>query len=193
MNVPPDTRVRILQVALDEFLSHGIKKTSMDEVAARAGLTRVTIYRYFSDKRSLARAAFLQIVELLEAVCQEIESDPPSDPETVLDQIAVGLGKLSRGDLPAGLSELELLYPEVAAEFHTARVAAIRRIFERLLEQARRQGRLRAELNPLIVQTYFLTSVVNVLAHPDLVAAGLSSAEIFATVKSIFLHGILKE
>ncbi len=79
----------------------------------------------------------------------------------------------------------------MAQEFHAARVEAIRQIFDLLLAQVRQQGRLREGLDPAVLRTYFIASVVNVLEHPDLTALGLSPAEIYATVKAIFLHGIL--
>ena len=41
-----NTRDRILRAGLDLFLQQGIRKTSIDDVADRAGVTRVTVYRH---------------------------------------------------------------------------------------------------------------------------------------------------
>lgn len=187
----PDTQSKILRAALNAFLARGIKRTSVEEVAADAGMTRVTVYRYFSDKEALVRAAFMQIVVVLQAVCREMGESPGASPDFYLDRIVGKLAELGRGDLPAGLSELKRLYPHIAAEFHAARLAAIGQIFDVLLAQARQRGILRQELNLAVMQAYFASAVVNVLEDPELVALGLPPAEIFATVKTIFLHGIL--
>ena len=61
------TGKRILDTALELLLEQGIRKTSMDEVAERAGVTRVTIYRHFRDKKELVRAVFLRIADGIEA------------------------------------------------------------------------------------------------------------------------------
>lgn len=41
--------------ALDLFKSHGIKKITVREIAARAGVSPVTIYKYFGSKQDLVR------------------------------------------------------------------------------------------------------------------------------------------
>lgn len=193
MSTPPDAPARLVAAALQLFLVQGIKKTSMDEVAAQAGLTRITAYRYFADRQDLVRAAFWQIVAALEQTLAEIEAAGEGSIEAHLATLVERLSGLGRGDLPSRLEELARLYPDLHAEFHQARRAAIQGIFEHLFSAAERQGRLRPGLNRAVVQAYFSTAVVNVLADPQLVASGLAPAEIFATVQAIFLHGILSE
>jgi AcrR family transcriptional regulator len=46
---------RILDAALAEFRDHGLRRTSMDNVARRAGIARATIYRRFPNKAELMR------------------------------------------------------------------------------------------------------------------------------------------
>jgi hypothetical protein len=58
---------------------------------------------------------------------------------------------------------------------------------------AKEQGILREGLNQEVIQVYFMESVINLIENPQLVSRNLSSTEIFATVKSIFLYGILKK
>lgn len=193
MSTPPDAPARLVAAALQLFLAQGIKKTSMDEVAAQAGLTRITAYRYFADRQDLVRAAFWQIVAALEQTLAEIEAAGEGSIEAHLATLIERLSGLGRGDLPTRLEELARLYPDLHAEFHQARRTAIQGIFEQLFSAAERQGRLRAGLNRAVVQAYFSTAVVNVLADPQLVASGLAPAEIFETVQAIFLHGILSE
>ena len=46
-------RRAILEAAAELFLGHGYLGTTMDEVAARAGVSKQTVYKHFEDKRSL--------------------------------------------------------------------------------------------------------------------------------------------
>ena len=46
------TADRILAAALELFAQQGVKKTDLEAVAP-AGVTRVTVYRYFGDKQGL--------------------------------------------------------------------------------------------------------------------------------------------
>ena len=54
--VEDSTRTRILEAALQCFKQLGIDKTSLIDVARTAGLSRGTVYRYFSDRQSLIDA-----------------------------------------------------------------------------------------------------------------------------------------
>ncbi len=52
----PDTATAILDAALAETLAHGIRRTSMADIARRSGLSRQTVYRYWPDATSLFAA-----------------------------------------------------------------------------------------------------------------------------------------
>jgi len=49
----PNTRERLEQAALDLFTEHGYDRTTVAEIAERAGLTKRTFFRYFADKREV--------------------------------------------------------------------------------------------------------------------------------------------
>jgi TetR/AcrR family transcriptional regulator of autoinduction and epiphytic fitness len=51
---------RVLAVALEVFGRYGFRKTSMDEVARSAGISRQGLYLYFASKEALFRAAVQQ-------------------------------------------------------------------------------------------------------------------------------------
>src|SRR5438445_3557202 len=50
------TRARIVQAANSLFYSEGIRRVSLDEVAAKAGLTKRTLYYHFKSKDDLVAA-----------------------------------------------------------------------------------------------------------------------------------------
>ncbi|OZE93178.1 TetR family transcriptional regulator [Rhodococcus sp. 14-2686-1-2] len=87
-----DVRSAILTAAETCFERFGIAKTTMEDVARAADLSRATVYRYFADRESLiiesvARRARLNMVaarkfiarwptieeKLLEGICQNVE------------------------------------------------------------------------------------------------------------------------
>src|SRR6266851_5620653 len=51
---------RVLAVALEVFGRYGFRKTSMDEVARSADISRQGLYLYFASKEALFRAAIGQ-------------------------------------------------------------------------------------------------------------------------------------
>ena len=52
----PKKQVEVLNVASDYFLSHGYKGTSINAMARDSGISKESIYRYFSSKKQLFEA-----------------------------------------------------------------------------------------------------------------------------------------
>ena len=49
----PDARTRLQEAALALYRERGYEQTTVAEIAARAGLTKRTFFRYFADKREV--------------------------------------------------------------------------------------------------------------------------------------------
>jgi AcrR family transcriptional regulator len=49
----PDARGRLERAAMELYREHGFDQTTVEEIAARAGLTERTFFRYFADKREV--------------------------------------------------------------------------------------------------------------------------------------------
>lgn len=50
----------IVDAALEEFLTYGLRRTTVDVVARRAGVSRATLYRRFKDKDALVQAVLVR-------------------------------------------------------------------------------------------------------------------------------------
>ncbi len=55
----PDGDARILEAALEQLALTGVRKTSTDDIARRAGVNRATLYRRLGTKEQVVQAAFL--------------------------------------------------------------------------------------------------------------------------------------
>ncbi|HEY5273795.1 MAG TPA: TetR family transcriptional regulator [Acidimicrobiales bacterium] len=61
----PDSRGRLEQAALALYDERGFESTTVAEIAARAGLTERTFFRYFADKREVLFGGASALQELL--------------------------------------------------------------------------------------------------------------------------------
>jgi AcrR family transcriptional regulator len=75
---PRDTKERIMEAALAEFGARGFAEASIDDVAARAGVTKGAVYYYFTDKADLARDLQKLLADRLAAEAMEA-IDPAAD------------------------------------------------------------------------------------------------------------------
>lgn len=77
------TDVAILEAALEQFALTGIRRTSADDVARRAGVNRATLYRRFGSREQLLAAAYLheagRVLEELTARVPEVPDAPEAD------------------------------------------------------------------------------------------------------------------
>lgn len=60
-------RVHILDAAEALFLSNGIEKTNMSEIATAAGINRVSLYRYFPDRDHIAFELAVRMMQRISA------------------------------------------------------------------------------------------------------------------------------
>lgn len=69
---------QVLDAALALFIESGLRRTTMDDVAGKAGIGRATIYRRFGDKDQLVQAVILrecqQQLALIEQRLKGVES-----------------------------------------------------------------------------------------------------------------------
>lgn len=66
-----DTATHILDAAYTLFLEFGLRKTTMEDVAKRANMGRITVYRHYADKPTLFQAVVMR--ECFRSM-QEVES-----------------------------------------------------------------------------------------------------------------------
>ena len=191
MDTENNTLDRIVLAALRLFMAQGIKRTSIEEIAREAGVTRVTIYRYCADKRELVRAAFLRSETVFRYALRALEDCPDADPTDILNQIGQSIAALPTGDLPARLEEMERLYPDVYATFQQARLETQGELFSRLFDLSDQRGILRPGLNRDVARAIMWEILVHVLRSSKLTSLGLSNLDLFNAVSDIILHGII--
>lgn len=54
------TRTRLLDAAYEQFCRMGVQRSSMEDVAKRAGMSRITVYRRFATKDALVEQVILR-------------------------------------------------------------------------------------------------------------------------------------
>jgi AcrR family transcriptional regulator len=116
-----DQRVRLLiDAAMDEFLSKGFRRGSIENIARATGIGKATIYRHFTDKNGLFQAAVTAEIERLET--------PPFDfqaraaPATVLFDFALQAIDLFFRDRSLTLHRMIIesaqVFPDLARAVH---------------------------------------------------------------------------
>ena len=93
---PDDARTRLAAAAVDLYLEQGYDRTTVAQVAARAGVTERTYFRHFPDKREVLVAGQEVLSHLL---AEGIAQAPPG--ASALEAVAAGLERASSAMGPA--------------------------------------------------------------------------------------------
>jgi len=185
------TAEKIALAALKVILDRGIKRSSLTDVAFEAGVTRVTIYRYFGDKQGLVRAVCRRVGEIFQRVAAGEPQDTFAQIDDRLNRLGMELGCLPQGNLLTRFEEIHRLYPECYEEFRATKQDALDQFFQQALAAAAREHTLRDGINLAVVKAMFGTSV-GLIENPSLIASNVPLTEICSTVTEVFRHGMLK-
>jgi len=83
-----ETRQQILDAAEQVFLRQGVARTSLQEIAQVAGLTRGAVYWHFENKAALFQAMMDRVIMPCEGAIAELEAAPEQDTLNVLSRLA---------------------------------------------------------------------------------------------------------
>lgn len=121
---PPadETSRRILDGALEAAAASGIKHLTIDEVARRAGVGRVTVYRKFGDRQRLIEALGVREAQRCIAILDEATTPEQPLEEQVAEGFVAGLRMLREHPLLSRLVEHE---PDVLLDALTNPRAAL--------------------------------------------------------------------
>ena len=156
----------IMAAALDLFVERGFAATKLDDVAARAGVSKGTLYLYFSSKEELFKAVIQQgILPVLEHG-EEMLAQHSGDTASLLRDLinnwweVVGSTKLA-GILKLIVSEAGN-FPEVARYFHDNVSQGIDELLGKVLQMGIEKG----EFRPVDIE-----SAIDAIAAPILMRA----------------------
>jgi AcrR family transcriptional regulator len=149
----------ITAAALEVFAEKGFAATRLEDIAARAGVSKGTVYLYFESKEALFKAAvetaMMPAVEAAEALAGDI-SRPAAD---LLREFMFGwwqmVGSTALGALPKLLVAEAGNFPELARWFHDSLISRGHRAMTRIIEQGIAAGDFRPVPAPLAARIVF--------------------------------------
>lgn len=119
----PDARQRILGAALELLGTHGMTALSMDEVAARASVSRANLYRLFPGKQALF-VGVIHAFSPLDAVSRLVSAMSDEPPEVVMPELARTVYRVVAGPHAPRIGLLRTLFFEVSSLSPDADAAA---------------------------------------------------------------------
>lgn len=139
-------RETLLAVAFDEFSQHGFAGTRIDEIARKAGVGRVSIYRNYDDKAGLFRAAARERTgQLADRLHHFLNAGPPSRERlrelvSIIYQAFTAPGLLGTTRLVVAEAER---FPDVCNDLWETEMGAVSAPIVQFIRQAQQHGAMR--------------------------------------------------
>lgn len=171
----------IVEAAISVFLESGFSGTSVDKIAEKAGLSKVTVYNHFKDKKELFE-------KVMEIHCQNLAKN--SSPLELGEHFSVqeNLRKLSESIVKGLLTESSISlmrvvifetgqFPELGKSIWAGGLPMLDN-FARYLEEETKRGRLKIK-NPILAARQFFGMIKENLVWPLLMGLELNTTPQF--------------
>ncbi|GAA2423980.1 TetR/AcrR family transcriptional regulator [Streptomyces pulveraceus] len=142
---------RILDAAREQFTTFGLRRSTVDDVAKRARVSRVTVYRRIGNKDSLVSACLLREYRRFVVEVDEAVAALPTTQDRLVEGFAAVLRHIREHPLIGGLLRLEpeTMLPFLTLESGPAFLAIRAYLADRLRDARRAEGRPASDPTPV--------------------------------------------
>ena len=165
------TTSRILDAALKQFETWGLRRSTVEDVARTAGVSRVTVYRRFGNKEGLAEAVLLREETRFFGELYAAVHEIPSPVDRLVEGFTFALAFLRRHTL---LNRLLSIEPDEILPYLTIHAGAPLASARRFL--AMDLGQVMPEDDAEMVGELLARTLLSFLLTPDTVA-GLKTSD----------------
>jgi AcrR family transcriptional regulator len=180
-------RAAILSAARDLFFARGIKDVSVNEIAQKARVSPVTVFKYFGDKKSLSREVVLEYIqETVDQYTQLLARDIPF-PELMRETLRQKTESISLMEL--AVTSAAWSDPAMQQLIHHVYTCQTVPIYLKFIEIGKRDGAIDASIPDQVIVDFF-TALVPIIQDPGYPNKG---RDYFLGFLKLLFNGLLKE
>jgi len=164
-----DTKNKILKGAESIFMKVGVKSTTMDDVSRELGISKKTLYQYFSDKSDLVKQTVDHTFSCEEAYFSHLHAERKNPIDEVLC-IVKRVNQTMRHVNPMTINDLKKYYHDSWKRFDQHKRSFIAKMVKSNLENGKAEGYYRSDLNTEIICRLYVEIIgltVNNELFPD--------------------------
>ena len=172
----------LLTAALEVFTERGFAGARLDDIAARAGVSKGTLYLYYANKEELFKATVREHVLPSVAAAEDLARTEGVSASQLLEWLLRGWFERLGDDKVSAIPKLIISearnFPELARFYDTEVVSRFRKAHRMILERGVATGEFRAlpieeammiMAAPMMLMTMWRHSILPHLDHPPLI------------------------
>ena len=182
---------RVVAVARRQFLAHGFRSVSMDDLAADLGMSKKTLYVSFPSKDALIEAVLKDKFREVETDLEQLAKEQAADVETALHQFLSCLQRHTAEIQPAFVRDVGREAPELFQVIEQRRRELIRRYFGGLFENGKKAGMIRSDIPAHLLIEILLGAVQAIMNPSKLMELGLTVEQGYSSIIRLILEGAM--
>lgn len=160
---------RIIKASDALFAQYGFSKTTADEIAQQAGMSKRTLYKYFESKLqildTLIEGKLAQLRTELDEILKQ-KTDFPEKMRRITTGVAVSLSGLSH----PFLEDLQRNTPQIWEKVSEFRRQMVHVFFPMLLDEGIKEGHFKKSLNKGVA-VLLMMNAMEIIINPKLISA----------------------
>ncbi|MBA3033939.1 MAG: TetR/AcrR family transcriptional regulator [Gammaproteobacteria bacterium] len=185
--------------ALDLFVEKGYAATRLDDVAARAGVSKGTLYLYFDGKEALFKAVVREGILPALAEGESLVAGFAGNSEELLRAVVIGIWRLIGSQRLGGIPKLIFAeagnFPEIASFYHEEVIQRGTTLLSSVIERGIARGEFRAVDVHVTVHLVIAPVLMRMIWRHSIdccAIAGVTDEGYFAEYFEIMLRGLRK-
>ncbi|HEY0432972.1 MAG TPA: TetR/AcrR family transcriptional regulator [Chitinophagaceae bacterium] len=150
---------RILEKAHELFMRYGVRSVSMDDIAAQLGMSKKTLYQYYTDKEELVDAVLGTILQKNRNECVYDRQHAENAIDEVFQAFEMMQEMFSNMN-PAIVFDVEKYHPSVYKKLQHHKKVFMYQVISQNLERGIREDLYRADLNIEVITRFRIESMM---------------------------------
>ena len=152
-------RERILEKAHELFMRYGVRSVSMDDIAAQLGMSKKTLYQYYTDKEELVNVTLSALLENNRKQCladRQIAENAVHEVFQAFDMMQEMFTNMN----PSIVFDLEKYHPAVYKKIQHHKQVFLYQVIKQNLERGMKEELYRPEINVDILTRFRIESMM---------------------------------
>ncbi len=184
-----EVKERILEKAHELFVRYGIRSVSMDDIASQVGISKKTIYQYYTDKDELVNAVFSALLETNQQQCLWDRNKA----ENALHEVFLAFDMVQEmfaNMNPSVLYDMEKYHPAAFKKFQEYKNSFLYGMIKSNIERGISEGLYRPEVDIDVLTKYRIYSMM-LAFNPDFFPGNrVNLVHVELQLLELFLYGL---
>lgn len=185
-----EIKERILQAADDLVMQFGIRSVSMDDIAAKLGMSKKTIYQYFKEKEELVNEVVSAKLSYNQCTCTADKARAENAVHEIFLAIEM-IADMMRCMNPSILFDMQKYHPSVFEKFQKHKNEFLLQAIKQNLSRGIEEGLFRPEINTEVLSRFRVESIFIPFSNDFLQHTNLTLMEAEREIIIHYVYGLV--